>query len=141
MFTLIILYPDLPNCNNLTMYYYMYFTTLLQVMYHIFSLHVFLNVWPNVTGALLPCHTQWVLSYTRQQLVGDRKGLEHVCRDQVTLASPMLGRSEGNGSQVRNKCKQIRKRKLQSTFSLDMAQCNIIFTDLYYFLKFLLVRL
>ena len=35
----IYIYFDLSNCDNVTMYYYIYFTTLLHVF-----LHVFLNV-------------------------------------------------------------------------------------------------
>ena len=37
-------------------------------MYYTFSLHVFLNVWPNVTGALLLSCTQWVLTCRGQPL-------------------------------------------------------------------------
>ena len=68
------MYVYIQNCDNVTMYYYMHFTTLLHVMYYIFRLHVFLNVRPNVTDALLIRRTQWVLTYTGQPLAGDRKG-------------------------------------------------------------------
>ena len=40
----IYIYLDLPNCDNVTMSRYMYFTTLLHVIYYVFLLHVFLNV-------------------------------------------------------------------------------------------------
>ena len=43
-------------------------------------------------STLLLYLTQLVLTYTEQPLAGDRRGHEHVCRDQVMLASPMLGR-------------------------------------------------
>ena len=35
---------DIPKGDNVTMYCYMYFTTLLHVIYYVFLLHVFLNV-------------------------------------------------------------------------------------------------
>ena len=40
----IYVYAYIPNCDNVTMYCYMYFTTLLHVMYYIFLLHVVFNV-------------------------------------------------------------------------------------------------
>ena len=75
------------------MYYYMYFTTLLHVMYYIVSLHVFLNLWLNVTGVLLFWLAQYVLTYTGQLVpAGKRESHEHVAWDHVTLVSPMLGK-------------------------------------------------
>ena len=84
---------NIQNCDNVTMYYYMHFTTLVHVMYYVFSLHVSLNLWPNVTGALLLWLAQSVLTYTGQPLtVGKRESHEHVAWDHVTLVSPMIGK-------------------------------------------------
>ena len=75
------------------MYYYMYFITLIHVMYYVFSLHVFLNVWQNVTGVLLLRLAQSVLTYAGQPLTaGKQESHEHVAWNHVTFGSPLLGR-------------------------------------------------
>ena len=89
----IYIYVYIQNCDNVTMYYYMHFSTLLHVMYYVFSMYVFLYVWPNVTDVWLLRLAQSVLTYIGQPLtVGKRESHEHVAWDHVTLVSPMLWR-------------------------------------------------
>ena len=42
---IIYIYACIQNYDNVTMYYCMYFTTLLHVMYYVFSLHVSRHVY------------------------------------------------------------------------------------------------
>ena len=93
LFTVLFLQNYLYNKYSLLIYIYMLininltyiymFTSRTVTMYpciitcnllRVFSLHVFLNVWPNVTDALLIRCTQWMLTYTGQPLAGDHKG-------------------------------------------------------------------
>ena len=63
--------PDkIPNswkCENPMLIWYL-FNKCGWLGYYVFSLHVFLHVWLNVTGALLLRPTQWVLTYRGQLL-------------------------------------------------------------------------
>ena len=68
---LIYIYIDIPNDDNVTMYCYMYFTTLLHVIYYVFLLHVFLNVcYPTEQVSQSFAHVDRHWPNHRQQLLG-----------------------------------------------------------------------
>ena len=79
----IYIYVYIQNGDNVTMYYYMSCIFIACILKCVTKCNRCLAHLPYSVG----------VSYTRQPLAGDRKATaEHVCRDQVTLASPMLGR-------------------------------------------------
>ena len=86
----IYIYVYIQNFDNVTMYYYMHFTTLLYVLYYVFSMHVFLNLWPNITGALLLRLAQWCWHTQGNHWPRASESHEHVAWDHLTLVSPVL---------------------------------------------------